>query len=130
MRRRPAPLALALVLLLGLVLGAGCITPSIPIPPPDPTQMSFSVAPADGLARFSYQPTSRFADAIVYVFNQDQGVGIIATARPDGGVGPTESFPAVAGDDVLITFDTGDQAVSTCGGVRVGTPSGTEVCGF
>jgi hypothetical protein len=113
---------------LALALGGGCITPSIPIPPPEPTAMTFQVDVTGGTARFTYRATQRFANAVVYVFNQDQGTGIIDTAGPDGSVGPTQPFPAVTGDQVLITFELEDQAASTCVLIRDGTPLGTEVC--
>jgi hypothetical protein len=108
-----------------LLLG-GCITPSIPIPPPEPQAMRFMVNATDGLATFRYQAAERFADAVVYVFNRDQGTGIIATAGPDGSVGPTQPFPAEAGDQVLITFEIGDEASSQCVLVEEGIPS--QVC--
>jgi hypothetical protein len=106
-----------------LALGAGCITPSIPIPPPEPTAMTFDTDPDLGQAVFTYEPRERFANAIVYIFNQDQGTGIITTARPNGGVGPTEPFPGVAGDQVLVTFEIDEDAASTCVVLRAGTPN-------
>lgn len=111
--------------LLGL-LTAGCITPSIPIPPPEPSAMTFAVTPQDGVATFAYRAMERFSNAVVYVYNEDQGVGVIATARPDGGVDPTQPFPAVAGDQILVTFQLGDEAASTCVRLREGVPN--EVC--
>jgi hypothetical protein len=111
-----------------LLLGGACITPSIPIPPPEPQAMTFGVVPAEGLATFTYRPTQRFADAIVYVYNQDQGEGIITMARPDGGVGPTRAFPAVAGDRLIVTFEVDVETVSTCVRLREGTPTASDVC--
>jgi len=112
--------------LLALAVGVGCITPSIPIPPPEPTAMTFTVDTTAGVGTFSYRPTERFANAVVYIFNQDQGTGIIDTARPDGGVGPTRPFPATVGDQILITFQLGDEATSACVRIREGIPA--EVC--
>ncbi len=97
MRRRitAALAALAAVLALG-----GCITPSIPIPPPEPTAMIFEIDVEVGLATFSYDDEPNYADAVVYVYNRDLGVGVIATARSDGSVGPTAPFPAEAGNEI------------------------------
>jgi hypothetical protein len=110
------------VALLGLVI-AGCITPSIPIPPPEPTAMTFGVDPQGGLATFSYRAMDRFSGAIVYVYNQDLGVGVIATANADGSVDETQPFAAAAGDQILVTFQLGDDAASTCVRLRDGTPN-------
>lgn len=114
---------------LALVMGAGaCITPSIPIPPPEPAAMTFTVNVADGLATFAYRATDRYASAIVYVFNEDLGDGIITTARPDGSVGPTRPFPAMAGNRVIVTFEIDDQSVSECVRIRDGTPTANDRC--
>ena len=118
-------LAISGLLTLGL---AGCITPSIPIPPPEPTAMTFSVNAVEGFAQFQYRATDRFAYAVVYVFNDDQGRGIIDTARADGSVGPTPPFPAAAGDRIFVTFEVDDQSVSSCVRVREGTPTADDIC--
>jgi hypothetical protein len=109
---------------------AGCLTPSIPIPPPDPTKMEFDIdttAPVN-TAVFSYPADDRIKDSIVFVFNRDQGEGIIVSARADGSVGPTKPFPAIVNDQVVVTFQNGDQTVSTCIRIRQGTQSPTAYC--
>lgn len=111
-----------------MALAGACITPSIPIPPPEPSAMTFAPNPDDGTATFAYRPTERYANAKVYVFNADQGEGIITTARPDGGVGPTQPFPAIVGNQVVITFETPDDTVSSCVRVTDGTPNALDVC--
>jgi hypothetical protein len=123
--RAPARYAVLAIL---AIAWAGCITPSIPIPPPDADLMTFEVDVDLGEATFTYDPDPDFADAIVYVFNRTQGEGLIATARGDGSVGPTDPFPAALGDEVAVTFETDDQIVSTCVIVRQGRPDGTQVC--
>ena len=108
----------------------GCITPSIPIPPPDPAKMTFDIdttAPVN-TAVFTYPPEDRIKDAIVFVFNRDQGEGIIVSAHPDGSVGPTKPFPAIVNDQVVVTFQNGDQSVSTCIRIRQGAQSATAYC--
>src|SRR5688572_7832930 len=120
---RRAGLAVVVTLLAG-----ACITPSIPIPPPEPVAMTFTVDGIEGQATFQYRATQRFADAVVYVFNQDQGEGIITMARPDGSVGPSRPFPAVVGDRLVITFDVDTETVSTCVRLREGTPTGADGC--
>lgn len=96
------------------VVAAGCVTPSIPIPPPEPEAMTFDVDVSAGLATFVYDPEPNFADAVVYIFNRDLGRGIIATARPDGSVGPTEPFEAAIGHNISVTFETSEVLVGTC----------------
>lgn len=110
------------------VASASCITPSIPIPPPEPAAMTFSIEPTGDQATFSYAAEPNYSDATVYVFNRTAGVGIIATARADGSVGPTAPFPARLGDNVAVTFETDEVSVSTCVVVRAGAPSSTEYC--
>ena len=113
---------------IAVALAGACITPSIPIPPPEPSAMTFEVNPTDGVATFTYAPTQRFSLAKVYVYNLDQGEGIITTARVNGGVGPTAPFPAAIGDEVLVTFEVPEDTVSTCVRVADGTPNALDVC--
>src|SRR5262249_35166949 len=103
---------------------AACVTPSIPVPPPDPQAMSFQVAAAGGTATFSYASSNRnLGGAIVYVFDRQQGKGIIDTAHDDGSVGPTPPFAAAVGDAIDVTFQQGSQSQSICVVLREGTPS-------
>lgn len=126
--RRPRHIALVLVLGIALGLGgASCLTPSIPIPPPEARSMSFTVDVSAGTATFQYAASVNYIGARVYVFNRTQGRGVIDTAREDGSVGPTAPFPAALDDEVSITFETDEQAVSTCVVVREGVPS--QICG-
>jgi hypothetical protein len=119
---------LVLLCVLGL---AGCVTPSIPIPPPDPAQMTFTVT-MDGpnsTATFSYPAKQDYGDAIVYVFNRDQGIGIIETARPDGSVGPTQPLSARVNEQIVVSFQLEDQTVSRCIRLRDGQQDPTNYCG-
>lgn len=118
-------------LLTGLIvvaLAGACITPSIPIPPPQPSAMTFTVNAADGNATFAYAPSEHYANAKVYVYNADLGEGLITTARPNGSVGPTAPFPAMVGNQVVITFETSEDTVSACVRVTEGTPTALDVC--
>lgn len=116
------------VILAGLL--AGCITPSIPIPPPDPGEMIFAVTGdgANSVATFQYPPDINYRGSIVYVYNRDRGLGIIEAARVDGSVGPTRPVPAALGDQIVVTFQREDQAISTCIRLRNGTQSSTDRC--
>ena len=114
--------------LIAIALGGACITPSIPIPPPEPSAMTFMVNPIDGVATFRYAPQERFSLAKVYVFNKDQGAGIITTANINGGVPETAPFPAIIGDEVVITFEVPEDTVSSCVRVTDGTPNALDVC--
>lgn len=126
MRRIALPLLVSLGLAAG---GVGCVTPSIPIPPPDPAMMNFTVNGMDGTAVFSYPPKQDYEGAIVYVFNRDQGVGIIEQARPDGGVGPTRPVAAKIGEQIVVSFQLDDQTVSRCIRLRDGQQDPTAYCG-
>ena len=115
-----------------LVLGfAGCVTPSIPIPPPDPAMMTFTVTVEgqSSTATFSYPAKADYADAIVYVFNRDQGIGIIETARNDGSVGPTRPVAAKVNEQIVVSFQLEDQTVSRCIRLRDGQQDPTNHCG-
>jgi len=125
---RPS-LAIAGVLAAGLAVG-GCITPSIPIPPPDPELMTFAVMGdgAGSTATFSYPPDHNYENSIVYVYNLDRGVGIIEASRADGSVGPTRPVSASLGQQIVVTFQRGDQSMSTCIRLRNGPQSATDYC--
>lgn len=115
-----------------LVLGfAGCVTPSIPIPPPDPAMMTFTVTVEGNMssAVFSYPPKADYGDALVYVFNRDQGVGVIEQARPDGSVGPTRAVPARINEQIVVSFQLEDRTVSSCIRLREGQQDPNNPCG-
>ncbi len=142
-RSSSRPLAARVVAAVGLALGlrvgaatglglavaaSGCITPSIPIPPPEPSEMRFPIDVQNGTATFSYGPEINFAGALVYVYNRSRMVGVIAQARADGSVGPTEPFPAGDGDNVTVTFQTSDDASASCVVIRVDSPIPSNFC--
>jgi len=131
--RTPAsrPLRAALATgLLALALGISCISPTIPIPPPEPSAMTFTdVDPVAGVASFSYEPQATYAGAVVYVFNRDQGEGVITTADPDdGSVAPTRPFPAVEEDEIVVTFEVDGQLATTCVRLRAGPSDASRRC--
>ncbi len=105
MSTRRTLLSLALALLLGACLGS----PTVPIPPPDPQRMVFDLDTTGGTAVFTYDGDTSYANAVVYVFNRDQGVGVITTAEADGSVAPTDPFAGNAGDNVVVTFELDSQ---------------------
>lgn len=90
--------------------------------------MTFELEPSGGMARFSYAPTGIYNGALVYVLNRTKGTGVIDTARADGGVGPTLPFPAVAGDQVVVSFQREEQTVSTCLAIRQGRQTAADIC--
>lgn len=106
----------------------GCVTPSVPVPPPEPEKIIFSYQAGTGEASFAFDPDPSYAFAIVYIFNRDQGVGIIDTARQDGSVGPTRSFAASLGDQIVITFELESQLASTCVELQEGRSSSALEC--
>ena len=123
----------AIGFLAALTLGlAGCVTPSIPIPPPDPAMMTFTLT-VDGnnnsTATFSYPAKADYGNAIVYVFNRDQGVGIIEQARPDGSVGPTRAVSAKVNEQIVVSFQLDDETVSRCIRLRDGQQDPNNYCG-
>ncbi len=93
---------------------AACNTPSIPIPPPEPGAMTFAVDEEAGTATYEYDRDEFYSFAIVYVYNEDTGVGVIDTARADGSVGPTAPFRAAVGDRITVTHQVDDQLLSAC----------------
>lgn len=117
---------LLLVLILGWV--SGCLTPSVPIPPPEPERMVFDYDGANGEASFTFDPNPSYGNAIVYVFNRDQGVGIIETATADGSVGPTRTFAGALGDHIVVTFELETQLASTCIELQQGRSSSAREC--
>lgn len=110
---------------------AGCVTPSIPIPPPDPALMTFTVTVEGDLstATFAYPPKADYSDAIVYIYNRDQGTGIIETAHPDGSVGPTRPVSAKVNEQIVVSFQLEDQTVSRCIRLRDGAQDPNNYCG-
>jgi hypothetical protein len=109
---------------------AGCITPSIPIPPPDPELMLFEVT-GDGAAStatFEYPANINYESSILYIYNRDRAVGIIEATRPDGSVGPTRPVSAGLGNQIIVSFQREDLAVSTCIRLRNGPQSATDYC--
>lgn len=118
--------ALAALALTGLA--GSCVTPTIPIPPPEPEKMAFQVDTDSGVASFTYDAFPSYAGAIVYVFNRDQGVGVITTAEPDGSVAPTDPFAGDAGDDVVVTFELDGELGSTCVELQPGQSSSANEC--
>lgn len=82
----------------------------------------------DSHATFEYPADAKYAEATVFVFNRDRGVGIIATAAIDGSVAPTDPVPADLGEQIVVTFERDDQTVSTCIRLRDGAQSATDYC--
>ena len=105
-----------------------CVTPSVPIPPPEPERMVFSYDGMAGQASFTFDPDPSYGGAIVYVFNRSQGVGVIETAGADGSVGPTRTFSANLGDQVLVTFELDTQLSATCVEFQDGRSSSALEC--
>lgn len=121
------------VAVVALIAVAGCVTPSIPIPPPDPGKMTFHVAGGSGsgalgTATFSYPADPAYKGAVVYVFDQDLGEGVIEAAGTDGAFPETQPFPAVLGNQVLVTIQREDQSEATCIVLQDGMQSSTNVC--
>ena len=104
------------------------MTASIPIPPPAAERMEFSIDSAANTARFTYGPEQNYANATFYVFNRDQGVGVIATADSMGYVPATAAFPAVTGNRVIVTVERDQSAASTCVVIKAGSPGPESTC--
>lgn len=90
--------------------------------------MRFPIDTETSTATFSYGPEVNFAGALVYVYNRSREVGVIAHARPDGSVGPTQPFPAGDGDNIVVTFQTGDDASATCVVITTASPIPSNFC--
>ncbi len=112
MPRRLAFIAVALAV--AVAFGAGCTTPSFPVPPPEPEAMSFNLSVETGTATFTADPRVDWAGAIVTVFDETSGHGVIVPAADDGSVPETPPFVAQDGDHVIVTYELPDQAASLC----------------
>jgi hypothetical protein len=110
------------------LLFVGCVTPSVPIPPPEPEKMVFEFDDMANLAQFQFDPDPSYGGAIVYIFNRNQGVGIIETAAADGSVAQTRTFAANLGDQILITFEIETQLSATCVEMQNGRSSSALEC--
>ena len=126
--RCPRLFLAAVGLALASTVLVACTTPSVPIPPPEPERMSFQVDVQGGSAQFAYEPAASYANAVVYVFNRDQGQGVITTAADDGSVAATPPFPAAEGDNVVVSFELEQQIASTCVILRDGQSSSAFEC--
>jgi hypothetical protein len=116
MRRRFLKLA---SLLGGVALLWACNAPFIPVPPPGASFTSALVDDGAGGQKTVWTtnglPSSHAAFAIYYVFNEQAGSGIIATAGADGTFTGTPMDGAM-GDHVQISYRTpgGDYSDSLC----------------
>ncbi len=119
---------LCLQVALSAVVLAGCTSHSVPIPPPSPESVYFSLDLELGQASFRYDSAPAFAGATVYIFNRDAGEGIITTAESDGSVMETPPFPAIAGDEVSVTFQSEGHSSSTCVKMRQGQSDSSQEC--
>jgi hypothetical protein len=119
-----------LCLLAALAAGtlAGCTSHSIPIPPPDPEKVFFSLDLDAGAATFRYGGDPVYGGATVYVFNRQAGEGIITTAGSDGSVMATTPFPAMQGDEVVISVEAEGQLSSVCLEMRDGQSGNDQRC--
>ncbi len=119
------------LVVIALVSLAGCVTPSIPIPPPDPSQMTVQITPPDststGTGVMSYPSNDLYEAGTAYVFNDTVGSGVIQRISDDGSF-TTQPFPAVVGNQVVVSITTNQQTVSTCVVLRDGQQSGTDYC--
>jgi hypothetical protein len=55
-------------------------------------------------------------------------VGVIEDAQPDGSFAETPPFPAVLGNEVLVTVQRPDQSESTCVVLQDGTQDPNSQC--
>jgi hypothetical protein len=116
MRRRLLKLA---TLLSAFALLWACNAPFIPVPPPGATFTSALVDDGAGGQKTVWSthglPSSNAAFAIYFVFNEQTGSGIIATAGMDGTFTGTP-MDGTLGDHVQLSYRTpnGDYSDSTC----------------
>lgn len=105
-----------------------CTSHSVPIPPPSPEQVYFSMDMEKGEARFRYTSSPSYSRAVVYIFNRDLGEGVITSAEANGSVMMTSPFPAMTGDEVVVSFEVDGSLYSTCIRIREGQSSSTQKC--
>lgn len=128
MSKRTASSVLLALFVSSLLALTSCVTPSVPIPPPEPEKMVFAYDGMAGTATFTFDQDPSYGGAVVYVFNRNQGTGIIETAAADGSVGPTRPFAANLGDQVLVTFELDTQLSATCVEFQDGRSSSALEC--
>jgi hypothetical protein len=80
-------------------------------------------------AVFAYPADVNYVGSVVFIYNRDRGVGVIAAAHPDGSVGPTAPVAAALQEQIVVSFQRDDQTVSTCVRLRDGAQSATDYCG-
>jgi len=87
----------------------------VPLPPPLLTSLSFQPGSVAGTIVMQGEPTARHANVRFYTFNRTGGDGVITDAADDGSF-TTSPFPAVAGDDIQLYFDTpgGERSQELC----------------
>lgn len=85
---------------------------------------------ADSTAQFSYPSQHNYHNGVAYVYNRTKGTGVIQNVNTDDSIGPTPSFPAVIGDEVVVSVQTVNQTESTCVKLRDGTGQDPNGCSF
>lgn len=120
------------ILLVALIFGiSGCVTPVIPLPPPCPDCMSLNVVDQQQSLISISGIDPALPDALIFVFNQRTGDGVITRTSPMGEYA-SEPFEAIVGDrlDTWATRWTEDLPSSSICLVVVGEaqPEGLKEC--
>ncbi len=117
------------LLVVAALAGIGsCNTPSLPLPPPDPEVMSFHLDTTAGTATFRSDPQAEWGGALVFVYDERTGRGVITTAAADGTVAETPPFAAADGDKVFVEYRIDEQASAICLILHDGAASNNNLC--
>jgi hypothetical protein len=118
------------LLVVAALAGVGaCTTPSLPLPPPEPEAMTFALDTVSGTATYRSSPQPAWAGALVLVWDDRTGSGVITTADAEGAVAETAPFDAAEGDRVFVEYRSGeDQTSAICLILRDGQASSSDLC--
>jgi len=117
-------------LVVAFAVAGACSTPSVPLPPPsvDTSALRFA-SPQAGTVVLSGEARTTHADVRFFVFDQQSGDGVIATAAADGSF-TTAPLTAAIGDVAEVYFQTpeGEPSEHTCVTVLVAQPLVGAAC--
>lgn len=125
---RNAILKLAAALVLVLLVATACVTPQIPLPPPSIELMGVTVTDPDReVIELSSPANTQTHNALVIIFNESSGDGVVTKAAADGSF-HTIPFSAAEGDRLNIFYKRAEEySDDTCGVVRY-AKGGLDAC--
>ncbi len=94
--------------------------------------MTFNVTAGSGSAvseaTFEYPPDPAYIGGVAFVYDENNGGGVIERAGADGSFDQTQPFPATLGDQVIVTVQLKEETESTCVVLQNGHQSAASLC--